>query len=308
MKTYNNHPYWYNQPLRLTKEQKRDPLLVLDDFFKCYHLNEVRQTLWEWLTDIVSSDRSIAIEPLDRNNHMYFYEKVEEIIEAAYVMRAKIHKQRRRKEKKRFEKQQRSATIAPEINQEPVNSAIPKPSPENSDTDTVLNKPKRLIEYAEEDPLYVIKEVFNPEMEFTSDQLIAWLHIGLTAECMAYNYAEDREQLKNFQDDLLTLTDALYIIYSVNVEKAEGDKSNRCTYKISVLNQDQIDHPEKPINEFFQKYPRAYIDRELEDWLESAICYTGTWPNDLYCVAQLLDIHRCIQCLIKAAGQLLTKG
>ncbi|MBO9200227.1 MULTISPECIES: hypothetical protein [Niastella] len=100
-KTFNKHPQWYNQPLRLTKEQKKDPLLVLDDFFECYHLNEVRQTLWEWLTEVLSSQRSVAIEPLDRNNHIYFYEKVEAIIELAYVMKNKLHKHRRRQKRKR---------------------------------------------------------------------------------------------------------------------------------------------------------------------------------------------------------------
>ncbi|MBO9203228.1 MULTISPECIES: hypothetical protein [Niastella] len=100
-KTYNKHPQWYNQPLRLTKEQKKDPLLVLDDFFECYHLNEVRQTLWEWLTEVLSSQRSVAIEPLDRNNHIHFYEKIEAVIELAFVMKNRMHKHRRRQERKK---------------------------------------------------------------------------------------------------------------------------------------------------------------------------------------------------------------
>jgi hypothetical protein len=114
-KAYNNHPQWYNQPLRLTKDQKPDPLPVLDDFFECYHLNEVRQTLWEWLTEVLSSQRSIAIEPLDRNNYIYFYEKIEGIIEVAFVLKNKIHKHRRRKEKERCK-----------TNNQPVNNQIAK--------------------------------------------------------------------------------------------------------------------------------------------------------------------------------------
>jgi hypothetical protein len=35
-KTYNKRPQWYNQPLRLTKEQLKNPLPVLDGFFKTY--------------------------------------------------------------------------------------------------------------------------------------------------------------------------------------------------------------------------------------------------------------------------------
>jgi hypothetical protein len=107
-KTYNKHPQWYNQPLRLTKEQKQDPLQILNEFFQCYHLNETRQILWEWLTEVVSSSRSISIEGLDRNNHLYFYEKVEEVIEAAFVLKKRMHKRRLSKQKR---KNRRSARL-----------------------------------------------------------------------------------------------------------------------------------------------------------------------------------------------------
>ena len=55
MRTYNKHPQWYNQPLRLSDEQKQDPVLVIDDFFESYHLNEVREILWNWLVEVISS-------------------------------------------------------------------------------------------------------------------------------------------------------------------------------------------------------------------------------------------------------------
>jgi hypothetical protein len=87
-KTYNKHPQWYNQPLRLTEEQLENPLLTFDDFFQCYHLNETREALWQWLTAVISSPGSVSSEPLERSNHMYFYEKLEELIEAAFIMKA----------------------------------------------------------------------------------------------------------------------------------------------------------------------------------------------------------------------------
>ena len=80
-KSYNEHPQWYNEPLRLTKEQSRDPLLVFNDFFQGYHLNETREILWQWLTAVISSPGGISIEPLERSNHLYFYEKIEAFIE-----------------------------------------------------------------------------------------------------------------------------------------------------------------------------------------------------------------------------------
>lgn len=104
-KSHNKHPQWYNEPLRLNKEQRIDPLQVLDEFFQCYHLNETRQICWEWLGEVVSSPRSISSKSLDRCNHMFFYEKIEELIEAAYIITKRARKQLRKDEKRRLKKQ-----------------------------------------------------------------------------------------------------------------------------------------------------------------------------------------------------------
>src|SRR5688572_28892586 len=104
-KTHNNHPQWYNQPLRLNKDQKRDPLIVMEEFFQCYHLNETRQTLWEWLTEVVSSSQSITNGVHDRSDHMFFYEKIEELIEAAFIIKKRANKQRRKKERRRLKEE-----------------------------------------------------------------------------------------------------------------------------------------------------------------------------------------------------------
>jgi hypothetical protein len=103
-KSHNKHPQWYNEPLRLNKEQRLDPLQVFNEFFHCYHLNETRQICWEWLTEVVSSSRSISNESLDRCNHMFFYEKIEELIEAAFIITKRARKQLRKKEKRKFKR------------------------------------------------------------------------------------------------------------------------------------------------------------------------------------------------------------
>jgi hypothetical protein len=86
MRTCNNHPQWFNQPLRLTEEERKNPLLVLKEFFECYHLNDTRNINWNWLVEILSSTGSISSEALDRNNHIFFYEKLEALIEACYLI------------------------------------------------------------------------------------------------------------------------------------------------------------------------------------------------------------------------------
>jgi hypothetical protein len=91
MRTCNHHPQWYNQPLRLNEEERQNPKLVIDDFFESYHLNDAREILWNWTVEVVSSPGSISSEALERSNHIYFYEKLEALIEACYVMKDQIN-------------------------------------------------------------------------------------------------------------------------------------------------------------------------------------------------------------------------
>lgn len=96
MKTHNKHPQWHDQPLRLSKEQMKNPALIFDDFFDSFHLNDVREILWDWMVEVVSSPRSISNEPRQRNNHIFFYENIEILIEAAFMLRKKPTAQRRK--------------------------------------------------------------------------------------------------------------------------------------------------------------------------------------------------------------------
>lgn len=100
MKTLNNHPQWHDEPLRLTKEQKQNPYLVLEEFFQHFHLHEVRETSWNWLIAVLSSSGSISQNPIERSNHIFYYEKTEELVEACYVIRKMVHKYMRKKRRK----------------------------------------------------------------------------------------------------------------------------------------------------------------------------------------------------------------
>jgi len=89
MRTLNKNPQWHNQPLRLNEQERKNPLLVIQEFFDSYHLEEVRQLLWTWMVEVVTSQRSIANNPRDRNNNIFFYEKIESLVEAAYILKNK---------------------------------------------------------------------------------------------------------------------------------------------------------------------------------------------------------------------------
>ncbi|THU34213.1 hypothetical protein FAM09_24655 [Niastella caeni] len=85
-KTANNHPDWYKTPLRLNEKERDNPRLILEEFFQSYHLNDVREILWGWTVAVVSSPNSISSDHLDRNNHFFFYEKIEQLIEACWMI------------------------------------------------------------------------------------------------------------------------------------------------------------------------------------------------------------------------------
>ena len=301
-KTHNNHPQWYNQPIRLTKEQKRDPLPVLDDFFECYHLNEVRHTLWEWLTEVVSSRRSIAIEPLERGNHIYFYEKMEGIIEAAYVMKKKIHMHRHKLEKRKLKQATQSPNHEAKDIVHPVGSKRINPTTE---TDTAqLYKPKMLIEYVDENPMYVIIEVFKLDsLSFLRDQIRDWLIIAISVDTAIYEPGEQRQQLLLFQEQLHALVEALSIIYTQDREKANVSVHLTESDKPRLLSQDQISNPTQVITGFFEQFPMIYITRELNDWLEASLCFAGIYPENMSKL-QAFYTYRNILCLIKAANRL----
>ncbi|OQP44129.1 hypothetical protein A4H97_33705 [Niastella yeongjuensis] len=305
MKTLNNHPQWHKEPLRLTKKEKRNPHIVLEDFFDCFHLQDVREILWRWLVAVISSPQSISFEPLERSNHIYFYEKVEGIIEAAYVMKRKTRRHQRRREKRKFriDDQPKAQSIKTE---RPFGSIIPVAGIDTVENEDLPNKAKQLIEYAGENPLHVLKEVFKPDkLVFIIDEIKDWLHIALSADCTSYEEAEQRSNLIIFHDHLLLLIEALFIINLKYTDDADLKGKLFSAYKPCLLNTTQIANPEQVIATFFNKFPTVYINRELDSWYEASISYSGDWRDNVICLQQVWDIYRNVLCLLKSATQIL---
>jgi hypothetical protein len=168
----------------------------------------------------------------------------------------------------------------------------------------VFNKPKQLIEDVNTDPLYVINEVFkNESLSFLRDQLRDWLLVALSADTAIYEEGEQRKQLLLFQDQLQVLVEALFIIYTQDREKANVRVHLTETDKPRLLSQDQISNPTQVIAGFFEQFPMVYITRELNDWLEAGIAYSGDYPDNM---SELQVFYTCrnILCLIKAANRL----
>ena len=82
-------PEWHYRPLWLKQSEIDQPLTVIGNFFDCFHLPEAREILWSWMKEAVSSHRSIATDPKERNSHLCFYEKITAMMEATWLLHAK---------------------------------------------------------------------------------------------------------------------------------------------------------------------------------------------------------------------------
>jgi len=178
MKTYNNHPQWSNEPIRLNEAQMKNPALIFDEFFQNYHLNEVRQTMWQLLVDVVSYPGNDSNDHHERSNHMHFYEQIEMLVEGVWVM-------------------------------------CKGKDSTHCTTNPRFSKPARLIDRVEEQPEEVIKEVFSELTlaDLHEDLLPTWLRVAMINNDSPYSDGDGREILYEFYDQLLVFIEALYVIY-----------------------------------------------------------------------------------------------
>mgnify|MGYP006964479361 CR=1 FL=1 len=80
------YPDWHKQPFRLSIEEMENPYLVLDEFFSCYDLINIRAYLREWLNEAMNTHESGTIDLL------CIYEHVEKLIEAAWMLHSQEEK------------------------------------------------------------------------------------------------------------------------------------------------------------------------------------------------------------------------
>jgi hypothetical protein len=103
MRTMNLPLHCLNQPMRLSENEKQHPHEVVEDFFSCFHLEDIREIMWDWLVAAMSCDSGQFSSGYDRSNLIFVYEKLELFIEAAHV----INKRRRQRQKRETRKRNR---------------------------------------------------------------------------------------------------------------------------------------------------------------------------------------------------------
>lgn len=92
-----HHVEQSNRILRLSPNEIKDPRLVVAEFFMTYHLKDVREDLWEWLSAGLTSSNEYFNTGRDRANLIFLYENLEKLVEASYLLTKRAERRKRRK-------------------------------------------------------------------------------------------------------------------------------------------------------------------------------------------------------------------
>jgi len=174
---------------------------------------------------------------------------------------------------------------------------------------TTLNfqKPKRLIEDVEKDPLYVIKKVFaDTDRDFLREILRKWLFRALINDHSPYKTIEEKLQLLFFHDQLVNLIDALFFTVEKNALEQEFlnqlrhdlEKYPPCNQIIYEVKDEML-----TVKKFYRLFTIEYVRSELWDWLVTALLCDEEKPEGLKREA-IIWVYEWVQYLTEAGFQL----
>jgi hypothetical protein len=81
-----DYPSWEVKPHSLTREEVENPLLVFHEFFSFGHMPDIREQMWELLKALVTGNYCRLLTRRERSDMVYFYEKLEKLVEAAHIV------------------------------------------------------------------------------------------------------------------------------------------------------------------------------------------------------------------------------
>jgi hypothetical protein len=73
-------------PRDLTKEERENPFMVLNDFFSYSHLPSIREQMDELLTTTVTGNYCKMLTRRERSDMLFFFEKLRKLIEACHIL------------------------------------------------------------------------------------------------------------------------------------------------------------------------------------------------------------------------------
>lgn len=86
MNHFQNHPVFYNRPIRLSEEEQANPLEVLQGFFFCNRLHELRDMLWSMVSNSLCVPDSVFDKAEERQSLLGLYRDIERVLEAALLL------------------------------------------------------------------------------------------------------------------------------------------------------------------------------------------------------------------------------
>jgi hypothetical protein len=89
MSYYLNHPEFFNRPIRLTEEERNDPLKVVSCFFDDYTLSEIREHNQQIDHICLSTDAAPFQESDERDRLLCYRNDEERALEAAFLLSRK---------------------------------------------------------------------------------------------------------------------------------------------------------------------------------------------------------------------------
>jgi hypothetical protein len=86
MSHFQKHQEFYDKPILLSEEEKKDPLKVIEEFFTDYNLSEIREINYDVDRVCLSSDSPPFHDPEERDLLISYRESEEKVLEAARVL------------------------------------------------------------------------------------------------------------------------------------------------------------------------------------------------------------------------------
>lgn len=84
-----------NTPLRLTPEEMDDPFKVFEDFFGDFDLEEVREVIWLFISNLLCLSDDDLPDDLDRSMLLHYSEQIDKLVEASFLICVRFNKHRR---------------------------------------------------------------------------------------------------------------------------------------------------------------------------------------------------------------------
>lgn len=170
--------------------------------------------------------------------------------------------------------------------------------------DFIPPKEKTLVEYAAENPSYVVNEVYKGKDSLKRLQKCShdWFHVAMCTDLIVYENGDRRTGLMIFFNEIQRLIESLYLlkVKKFDLSTTFDEPSQSALDGAHFFYIENYEIPITVVTEFCSKFSLEHTRRELWDWLHAGIGFDYAYPEDLNEV-QILYTYEDMECLTEAA-------